>query len=132
MGSPAALLHGTGSEPAGGRCWEPRLGVLDIGMFSQCGAPTSQNQFDAMVDLAYNIGLGNFEDSTLLRLHKDKKYDEAANEFRRWNILVGESMLPDSRDDAHALFGKLGGPRENKGGRVSRKTEATHFQQFAS
>lgn len=31
------------------------------------GAPTTQKQFDAMVSFAYNLGLGNFGGSTLLK-----------------------------------------------------------------
>lgn len=45
-------------------------------------APTSQNQFDALVSFDYNTGelLG----STLLRLHNAGDYAGAAREFGRW------------------------------------------------
>lgn len=55
-------------------------------------APTTQSQFDAMVSLAFNIGLGNFKDSTLLRMHKDGDYDDAAKQFARWNKAAGKVM----------------------------------------
>lgn len=45
----------------------------------------SQNEFDALVSLTFNIGLGNFEKSTLLkRLRAGDKY-RAAQEFLVWN-----------------------------------------------
>lgn len=56
-------------------------------------APTTQSQFDAMVSLAYNIGLGNFRESTLLRRHKEGAYAGAAIEFARWTKAAGK-VLP--------------------------------------
>jgi GH24 family phage-related lysozyme (muramidase) len=47
--------------------------------------PTTQNQFDAMVCLAYNIGLANLKTSTLLVRHKARDYAGARAEFARWN-----------------------------------------------
>ena len=55
-------------------------------------APATQDQFDAMVSLAYNIGLPNFAGSTLLRKHKAGEHDAAAAEFVRWNRAAGRVM----------------------------------------
>jgi lysozyme len=49
------------------------------------GAATTQHQFDAMTSLAYNIGMGNFSSSTLLKKHRAGDYQGAAAEFGRWN-----------------------------------------------
>ena len=46
--------------------------------------PLSQNQFDALVSLVFNIGAGAFKQSTLLRMLNDKYYIAAAEQFRRW------------------------------------------------
>ena len=54
--------------------------------------PTTQNQFDAMLSLAYNIGMGAFEKSTLLRLHRNTQYEEAADEFLKWNKAGGKIL----------------------------------------
>jgi lysozyme len=54
--------------------------------------PTSQGQFDAMVSLAYNIGLANFSSSTLLRMHKARDYAGARQQFARWNKADGKVM----------------------------------------
>lgn len=55
-------------------------------------APTTQDQFDAMVSLAYNIGKGGFAESTLLRLHKEGKYAEAAAQFGRWSKQASKTL----------------------------------------
>ena len=49
------------------------------------GLNVSQGQFDACVCLAYNIGLGNFKNSTLLRFIAKGEHASAAKEFERWN-----------------------------------------------
>lgn len=51
--------------------------------------PLTQNQYDALVDLVFNVGTGNFQTSTLLRLLNLKAYDRAENEFQRWNKAGG-------------------------------------------
>lgn len=55
--------------------------------------PTTQNQFDALVSFAYNVGVGNLKSSTLLRRHREKSYAGAALEFARWNMAAGK-VLP--------------------------------------
>lgn len=49
------------------------------------GAPTTQDQFDAMVSLAYNIGLANFGISSVLSNHRAIHYQTAALAFGLWN-----------------------------------------------
>ena len=41
--------------------------------------------FGAMVSLAYNIGVGAFKKSSVLRLFNEDKYDAAAEAFKLWN-----------------------------------------------
>lgn len=45
----------------------------------------NQNEFDALVSLVFNIGLGNFEKSTLLKRLRDGDKPRAAAEFLRWD-----------------------------------------------
>lgn len=47
--------------------------------------PTTQAQFDAMVSLAYNIGVSAFQRSTVLREHKKGNHTAAARAFLLWN-----------------------------------------------
>lgn len=65
---------------------------LEGGVSSLVTAPTTQGQFDAMVSLAYNIGLGNFGKSTLLKKHNARCYTCAADQFRVWNRANGKVM----------------------------------------
>lgn len=56
------------------------------------GAATTQSQFDAMVSLAYNIGVGKLRSSTLLRKHCAGDHVGAADEFHKWNRANGKVM----------------------------------------
>jgi lysozyme len=53
----------------------------------------SQEQFDALVSLVYNIGEGNFRKSTLLKRLNEGKYRDAAVQFTRW-VHAGKKKLP--------------------------------------
>lgn len=45
----------------------------------------TDNQFSALVSFAYNVGIGNFRSSTLLKRLNEQKFDQAANEFLQWS-----------------------------------------------
>lgn len=47
----------------------------------------SQNQFNALVSLCYNIGVKAFLNSTLVRKLKAGKFKEAEPEFLRWRFI---------------------------------------------
>lgn len=69
--------------------------------------PTTQNQFDAMVSLAYNIGAGAFASSTLLKKHKAGDYTGAQAQFARWSLNDGRPLagLARRRAAEAALYG---------------------------
>ena len=46
--------------------------------------PINQNQFDALADFVYNVGIGAFKNSTLLRLLNSGDYSGAAAQFTQW------------------------------------------------
>jgi lysozyme len=52
--------------------------------------PLAQHQFDALCCWVFNIGIGAFQDSTLLRLLNQGRYDEVPAQLRRWNKDNGE------------------------------------------
>ena len=54
-------------------------------------APTTQNQFDALVSFHYNTGA--IATATLTRLHKQGRFAEAAGEFGKW-VNAGGRRLP--------------------------------------
>lgn len=55
--------------------------------------PLSQQQFDALVSLAFNIGAGAFTSSTLVKRLNESKYHDAAAQFDRW-VHAGKKKLP--------------------------------------
>ncbi len=58
------------------------------------GVNVNNNQFDALVSFAYNVGLSAFEKSTLLKRVKANPNSNAIRiEFRRWNR-GGGKVLP--------------------------------------
>ena len=48
--------------------------------------PLTQNQFDALVSFAYNVGVRAFESSTMLRYINAGEMGAASLEFNRWHI----------------------------------------------
>lgn len=48
-------------------------------------APINQNQFDALVSFAYNLGGAALMESTLLRFLNSMKYQDAADQFLVWD-----------------------------------------------
>lgn len=66
-------------------------------------APTTQSQFDAMISLAWNIGVGAFAKSTVARLHKAGDYAGAALAFELWDHAggrVNEALLRRRKEEA--------------------------------
>jgi lysozyme len=51
-----------------------------------------QGLFDALVLFAFNVGLGNLTESTLLRKVRAGDLSGAAGEFQRWDKAAGKSM----------------------------------------
>lgn len=67
----------------------------------------TQNQFDALVSLAYNIGLAAFKSSTLLKLLNDRAdVSVVASEFIKWNKVNGKPIegLSRRREAERQLF----------------------------
>jgi lysozyme len=55
--------------------------------------PTTPGQFSAMTAFAYNVGIGNFGTSTLLKMHRAGNYAGAARQFGLWTRAAGR-VLP--------------------------------------
>lgn len=68
--------------------------------------PLSQNQFDALVSLTYNIGSTAFKNSTLLKKLNAKDFTGAADQFLVWNKGGGKVLkgLVRRREAERALF----------------------------
>lgn len=68
--------------------------------------PLTQNKFDALVSLAFNIGVGAFSSSTLLKFLNKGNYKEACNQFSRWVYSGGKVIqgLINRRQDEQQLW----------------------------
>ena len=67
----------------------------------------NQNQFDALVSFVYNVGVGNFRTSTLLKKIKANPNDKTiANEFKRWVYSNGKRLpgLVKRREEEAKLY----------------------------
>lgn len=70
-------------------------------------APTNvPHRFDALVSLAYNIGVGAFADSTVRRLHNAGDFAGAADAFRMWRKSAGavNPVLVARREKERAVY----------------------------
>lgn len=88
--------------------FEADLAKFEAGVAKAIGnAATSQPQFDAMVSLAYNIGLGNLQSSTLLKKHLAGDNAGAQREFGKWVNAKGKRLpgLVRRRAAEAALYG---------------------------
>ena len=73
---------------------------------SSVKVPLNQNQFDALVSLAYNIGSNAFKSSTLVKKLNSGDYQGAADQFNVWVNAGGKRMqgLVNRRDKEKLLF----------------------------
>jgi GH24 family phage-related lysozyme (muramidase) len=69
------------------------LGVFEKGVADAASKSTSDDQFSAMVSFSFNVGLGAYRDSTLLKKHNAGDHAGAADEFLRW-VYAGDQVLP--------------------------------------
>lgn len=58
--------------------------VFEKGVNQLVSVPINQNQFDAMASLAFNIGLGNFKESSVLKNVNKKDFTNAEKSFMLW------------------------------------------------
>lgn len=85
--------------------------VEDVAKFEKCveralAVRVTENQFSALVSLAYNIGCSALQGSTLMRLLNAGDDVGAADEFPKWNRSGGKVMagLKRRRKTERALF----------------------------
>ena len=110
-GHTGGVKPGQTCTPAQARAWFAQDTQAAVcGVAGAIKVPVTQNQFDACVSLAYNVGLGDFRASTLLKLLNQSRYTEAADQFPRWNRAAGKVMqgLINRRAKERAYF--LGAP----------------------
>jgi lysozyme len=88
--------------------------IVDALKDSLTGINLNQNQIDAVVSLCYNIGVGAFQSSTVLRQLKAGDFPAASRAFDLWNkgtvhgVKVVLQGLVNRRNDERKLFDTVG------------------------
>lgn len=50
--------------------------------------PLTQSEFDSLVSFVFNIGIGSFQKSSMLKLLNQGNFEEAAKQFNVWNKIT--------------------------------------------
>ena len=72
-------------------------------------APINQAQFDALVSWVYNLGGGNLNASTMLKVLNAGQYEEVPAQMMRWNKAGGkvlEGLTRRRQAEANLFMGK--------------------------
>ena len=83
------------------------LGSYEEGVNRYVQTDINQNQFDALVSFTYNLGLGAFKSSTLLKkINVDPNDETIPDEFRRWVKAGGVTLngLVKRREEEAQLY----------------------------
>jgi lysozyme len=72
------------------------MGAAAAAVWGWCGRATPW-QYAAMVSLAFNIGVGAFRSSSVLRFHRGLAYPQAAAAFNLWNKVHVDGVLVTSQ-----------------------------------
>lgn len=101
-GSPWTIGWGhTGYEVKPGLVWTENqcvnalladLEKFEKGVSAVVQTTLTQGQYDALVSFSFNLGLGNLQTSTLLKMVNTRDMGNAAAQFSRWNKAGGKVM----------------------------------------
>lgn len=82
------------------------LARFERGVLSVVKVPLAQNQLDALVSFAFNVGLGAFAKSTLVRRLNEGRYEDVPRELMRWTRAGGRELpgLVNRRREEAALW----------------------------
>jgi lysozyme len=71
--------------------------MIEAALAANLPRDVKQNEFDALVSLAYNVGIGAVLNSTLLKKYKAGKKAAATAQFARWNKVTIDGRKVVSR-----------------------------------
>lgn len=99
------------------------LGPTELAVSSAVKVPLTQNQFDALVCFAYNIGVNAFRSSTLVRKLNGRDYASVPEELMKWTKSKGKKMngLVNRRSAEAGLWAR-GGFVQSSGTAVQKDT----------
>ena len=89
LGKDPALASQTISRPEADALFEQDIAKYEAAV-SLTTPRATQDQFDALVSLTYNIGTAGFAGSTVARLHLAGDHQGAADAFRMWKKSEGK------------------------------------------
>lgn len=89
---PEVLPFGEWSQAQAEMSLSRDLGKVEQQLLKCIATDINDNQFSACVSLVFNIGIGNFTNSTLLKKIDANDLTGAADEFLRWNHAAGKVM----------------------------------------
>lgn len=81
------------TEPEAVHLMKQDLGPMLRSVVTRVNIELTQHQFDALCSFCYNVGIGAFQKSTLLKLINQSKLTEAATEFSKWVKAGGKTLL---------------------------------------
>jgi len=68
------------------------LHIAELVVNSNVKVKLTQNQYNALVSFAFNVGVGAFRKSTLLRLLNNSDYESVPDQMRRWILSAGRQI----------------------------------------
>lgn len=82
------------------------LREYEAGVLNACAVYPTQNQFDALVSFAWNVGIGGMANSSVIRNHNKKDTLNAMKSFALWNKAGGKVVqgLVNRRAAEAALY----------------------------
>lgn len=103
---PSLTLDTTWSEAQAINALHLDLRKFEDGINEKVKVTLTQNQFDAICSFCYNVGLGNFYKSTLLKLINLQDFTKANLEFPKWRSAGGKIVptLVKRRTEEQELF----------------------------
>ncbi len=102
------------SEPQGTEILRDDMGKAERGVMTLVDVDLTDGQYAALCDFVFNVGIGNFRNSTLRKRVNAGDHDRVPFEFRRWVFAGGKKLpgLQTRREKEVALyFEEIGIPR---------------------
>jgi lysozyme len=102
---PAEFQRGI-SESRGEDILRDDMGMAERGVMGLVDAELTDDQYGALCDFVFNVGVGNFRNSTLRKQVNAGAYDRVPFEFRRWVYAGGKKLqgLETRREKEITLF----------------------------
>lgn len=66
------------------------IAPCEVAVNAYVSVSLTQNEFDALCSFTFNVGVGAFERSTLLKKLNKGQYDQVPVELRKWNVSAGK------------------------------------------